>query len=176
MTPERDDIEWRRCEQAPNYEVSSDGRVRRVIGPYNRSGEKVLRPSLVCGYKQVVLMVYGKRTTFRVSRLVATAFIGDPPSDRHEAAHWDGDRANNDRSNLRWATPTENSEDKLRHGTLHVRTWNSKLTAADAARIRELAQSGVSQRAIAREYGVQSAHISKIVRGLKWRQHLQDGH
>lgn len=117
-------------------------------------------------------MVDGERITRGVHRLVALTFLGTPPSPKHEAAHWDGDRKNNQPSNLRWGTPQENSSDRLRHRTLHVRSWNSKLNETDIERVRDLARNGVRQRHIAAHFGVQSAHISKVVRGLKWRQSL----
>jgi HNH endonuclease/NUMOD4 motif len=168
-------MEWRTCPDFPNYLVSSDGKVRRVLrDKLRRCGElgRILRPSVSHGYFHVILMVNGQRHSRSVHRLVALAFLGAPPSSDYQVAHWDGNKQNNGFANLRWATPRENSSDRLRHNTMHVRTWNSKLSESDIEHIRELARSGVVQRRIAEQFGVQSAHISKIVRGLKWRQLL----
>jgi hypothetical protein len=43
------------------------------------------------------------------------AFVGPRPK-RHEIAHYDGNRANNNLSNLRYVTYRENFEDAVRHG------------------------------------------------------------
>ena len=167
-------MDWLPCPDAPAYAVSSQGQVMRVAGGPGARVGNVLKPSVGHGgYLHVVMMADGKRCTRTIHRLVARAFLGGPPTPDHQVAHADGTRQNNAATNLRWATVEENSADRLGHGTLHVRSWNSKLSLADIQSIRELAAAGTSQRAIARQYGVQSAHISKVVRGLKWRQHLQ---
>jgi hypothetical protein len=167
-------VEWRACHGHQNYLVSNDGRVRRVLrDKRQRCGDfgRILKPSAAHGYLHVILVNRGQRFSRSVHRLVAIAFLGEPPSPQHQVAHCDGNRQNNHVQNLRWALPSENNADRLRHGTLHIKTWNSKLTVSDIARIRELALHRVAQRQIAREYGVQSSHINKVVRGLKWRQH-----
>jgi hypothetical protein len=167
-------VEWRVCRGHENYLVSNDGQVRRVLrDKRHRCGDlgRILRPSSAQGYWHVILVKDGQRFSRSIHRLVAIAFIGEPPSPHHQVAHWDGDRQNNRVENLRWALPVENNADRLRHGTWHVRSWNSKLTELDVERIRELAASGILQERLAEQFGVQSAHISKIVRGLKWRQH-----
>ena len=163
-------MEWRTCIGFPDYAISEDGQVVRTGGGPGARVGNILKPSSSAGYRHVVLCVNGKRITRTIHTLVARAFLGDPPTAMHQAAHGDGDRKNNHHLNLRWATPIENAGDRLRHGTLHIRTWNSKLSADDAVNIRALATSGVTQRAIANQYGVQASHIGKVVRGLKWRQ------
>lgn len=165
--------EWRVCIEFPSYLISDSGDVRRILrDKRGRSGDfgRILKPSESHGYWHVILMRNGERFSRNIHRLVATAFLGAPPSSEHQVAHWDGDRKNNCRSNLRWATPSENTADRLRHGTMHVRTHNSKLRAVDIERIRYLAESGVKNSQLADQYRVQDSHIGKVVRGLKWRQ------
>lgn len=167
--------EWRPSPDFPNYLVSSEGQVRRILrDKHRRCGDlgRILRPSVADGYLHVILMRDRQRNTALVNRLVAHAFLGVPPSPEHQAAHWDGNRQNNRASNLRWASPLENQADKLRHRTLHVRTWNSKLSETDIERVRDMACCGISQKRIGAHFDVQPAYIGKVVRGLKWRQHL----
>lgn len=94
----------------PGYRVTADGRVRGQKGDW-------LSPALSrSGYLNVVLFRNGKRWDVGVHRLVALAWIGEPPSSDHEVAHGDGNRTNNVVGNLRWATRKENAADREMHG------------------------------------------------------------
>lgn len=44
-----------------------------------------------------------------------------------------------------------------------------KLTAKEAATIRDMVRSGYSQRAVAAIYDVAPATVSRLVRGIYWR-------
>lgn len=86
-------VEWRTIEQEPDYEVSSDGRVRRSSNGRVRN----LHPNL-----SGTLSVKLKETTYLVHRLVALAFI-DTEDDTLDVNHRDLDKHNNRVSNLFWA-------------------------------------------------------------------------
>lgn len=62
----------------------------------------------------------GRRRTFRVHQLVAAAFLGPRPSGL-QTLHWDDDATNNRLSNLRYGTPKENGEDRLRNDRYYQR-------------------------------------------------------
>jgi len=90
----------------PNYLVYEDGRVfskniRRFLKPHDNGH----------GYHQVFLCKDGKRKQFRVNRLVAQAYIPNPDN-KPEVDHIDKDRTNNDISNLRWVTSSENCQNR----------------------------------------------------------------
>lgn len=113
---------WRKVPIEPfggDYEVSDQGRLRRstVSAKHDPVG-KIIKPKVSRGYHQYKLCGGGERLFIGAHRLVALAFIGPPPSDKHQAAHWDGNKTNNVPSNLRWATSAENNGDKRRHGRL----------------------------------------------------------
>ncbi len=61
------------------------------------------------GYKVVCLKYNGKSKTISVHRAVATAFIPNPDG-KPTVNHVDGNKHNNDVSNLEWATYSENSQ------------------------------------------------------------------
>ena len=100
------------------YEVSDGGRVRSLARP-RRNYVYLLRPTSVAdGYHQVSLWRDGKSHRFRVHALVMESFVGPLPSGML-VRHLDGDPAHNCRLNLTYGTPSQNSDDSVRHGT-HV--------------------------------------------------------
>jgi len=107
------------------YEVSSLGRVRslpRIVphwrgGTARRPGREMRTHSDADGYVVLSLERMGQRSLAKVHRLVALAFLGEPPDGRPFALHRDGDPSHNAASNLYWGSQSDNERDKLRHGT-----------------------------------------------------------
>lgn len=157
-------VEWR---AAPppygNYEVSSDGRVRR-------NGREILQRKTKKGYLLVNLSHPPGRKTFRSHRLVCEVFHGPPPFPKAEAAHVDGVRHNNRADNLCWKSHQDNMNDQLRHGTRRTGEshWNSKLTQEAAAEIRRLRADGATLRSIANSFNISSGHVVCVARGDFW--------
>lgn len=157
-----DEIEWREYPHDPRYRVSEYG---HAIGP---RGWLLVPSRTWAGYGQYCI---GKKGTIFAHRLVMAAFVGPPPSPDHDVAHWDGDKTNNHVSNLRYATRKENIADSIRlgrkgHGAKHPR---AKLSEDDVRAIRARRSAGELQRQLAADFGVTQMIISKIERGLLWR-------
>lgn len=166
-------IEWRQLVEFPDYEISELGVVRRLTDSRCAKRGHVLRPKTDrYGYLAVRPFHCGKGRHVTVHRLVAIAFIGEPPTPDHEVAHFDGCHQNNDWHNLRWATSQENCADKKRHGRVVVgeRHHKAKLTAKDVAEIRLIASvpAPLYQYEIAALYGVAQPTIGSILRGKIW--------
>jgi hypothetical protein len=88
----------------PSYLITRDGQIYSLIK------NKYLKPSLVCGYKQVVIKdPNGKSVGEKVHRLVAQTFIPNPENKR-TVNHKDGNKLNNHVDNLEWMTHMENLE------------------------------------------------------------------
>jgi flavin-binding protein dodecin len=104
-----------------------------------------------------------------VHTLVLTAFIGHRPAG-FQAAHRDGDRANNSLDNLEWASPVDNNADKRRHGTLlHGEAIaSSRLTHADVEAIRAARRDGAAVASLAVRYGVCRNTIGNALCGRTW--------
>lgn len=94
------------------YEVSDLGRVRRIAPAMNLTGDGLLslRWDGKHQYARVSLWRNNRGQQYPVHVLVAKAFIGLPPTDRHEVNHKDLDKANNKATNLEWMTGQENTQ------------------------------------------------------------------
>ena len=158
------------------YEISSHGRVRRIAAASGTHVGLALTPQRHRdGYLHVGLQRHNlPRTWVTIHRLVLFAFRG-PPAVSMEARHLNGKRDDCFLSNLRWGTKKENMADKRLHGTIArfpgERNANSKLTENDIRKIRVMAQSGTTQRAIAKQFNVSFQHISDVVNKKRW-EHL----
>lgn len=101
--------EWKAVEGTNGrYEVSNTGKVRSLICS-DCGLIKELKPTMDNkGYLRVGLWGNGKRNQAKVHRLVAIAFIPNPEN-KPEVNHLDGNKTNNNVSNLQWATASENT-------------------------------------------------------------------
>jgi hypothetical protein len=106
------------------YEVSNYGDVRSLTRSvsYGRHGRVTYQgrdiKQFVSGkYLSVKLAKAGITKTVYVHELVLLAFEGSRPQllERCEIRHLDGDRFNNNLSNLKYGTAKENADDRKRH-------------------------------------------------------------
>lgn len=96
------------------YEVSDQGRVRRIVGGQGAGTFGRCKKLTVTNGKAVVsLNRPGEQVTVLVHREILRSFIGEP-ADGQEACHNDGNGLNNVLSNLRWDTPASNAADRVR--------------------------------------------------------------
>ena len=83
------------------YQISNLGNVKRI------SSGKRLKPYNRKGYIRVALSKDDTTKHIDIHRLVAQAFIPNPEN-KPEVNHIDGDKSNNEVSNLEWCTRKEN--------------------------------------------------------------------
>jgi hypothetical protein len=147
------------------YEVSNLGRIRRA------DRGNTLTPTFTSGYAIVSLSLGGVTQNVRLHRLVLSSFCGAPPFEGAFACHNNGDTRDNALTNLRWATPKENQQDSIRHGTrprgedIH----NAVLTADQVREIRAEIASGSRNPPLAERYGVSISTIHLIRHKRIWR-------
>lgn len=134
--------DWRTVAGHPDYDVSSDGEVRRATPGGNATYVgKILSQSNVRGYPVVGLSLGdGRLQQIAVHRLVCAFFHGSKPTPFHQVAHGDGNRCNNRAENLRWATSKENHADRRLHGTDATGERNGRAVLNEDA-VREIRRS-----------------------------------
>lgn len=97
------------------YEVSNMGRVKSL----HRSQGIILKQGTFHGYMKVGLHKNGTRSTKKVHRLVATAFIRNP-NNYEFVNHKDGNKKNNTVDNLEWCTRSYNMRHAYHNGLMNV--------------------------------------------------------
>ncbi len=166
-------IEWRNIEEFPDYQISEDGLMRRVVGGRRRVDTITGWIYQSTGYRAFTFnrKNVGKRKHRTIHRLVAIAFLGPAPSPNHEVAHCDGNRLNNHYTNLRWCAHKENERDKIAHGTLnHSESSHlATLTVSDVLNIRERFANGATYQQLADTTNAKYHNIWNIVHRRNWK-------
>lgn len=141
------------------YEVSSEGRVRRV----KEGANKILKPySNNKGYLGVDLCDCGRRLSAKIHRLVAVAFIPNPMG-YLEINHKDENKANNAVKNLEWCTRQYN----VKYGTgAEKGIQQLKKVVCQYNYNGELIKKWPSAKEAGREIGKDSACIVRCCNGI----------
>jgi hypothetical protein len=165
------DVSWRQVPFWPGYEVSDTGLVRswkpqRNFAKTPDSPRVLLQKTDKYGYKVVRLYSNGRSKYVTVHRLVLFAFVVQEPIGK-VCRHKDGNRSNNNLTNLEWGTPKENSADSLLHGTrvLGEKVNTAKLTLEAVLKIR---QEAGTLTELSKRYGVTPTSIRNIKVGRTW--------
>jgi hypothetical protein len=154
----------------PEYEglylVSNLGRVKSL----KFGKEKILKPRENSGgYMQVSLWEEGEGKLFKVHRLMMLVFIGE--SDL-QVNHKNGIKVDNRLENLEYCTASQNQihayKNGLNKGLKGEKNGYSKLTRACVERIK-YGHQGMTQREIAKIYGIAQQLVSIIRSGKSWK-------
>jgi len=138
--------------------VSNTGRVKSV-------GMKDRKTTVGAnGYERVGIL--GGKVTLLVHRLVATAFCSGY-SEGLNVNHKDGNKQNNCADNLEWVTPSENCKHAFRTGLRTANKTNIIIPDAAFAQIVMRIKNGERQSAIASEFNVSRAAVSKRLKEWK---------
>lgn len=127
------------------------------------------------GYVMCRLSVYedGKRKRINrlVHRIVAQAFVPNPLG-LPEVNHIDGNKENNDASNLEWCTRQQNMahavKNKLVGDHKGEKNGRSLIEQDTAERIRELYDKGVTKYRIAKIMGLGWTTVDHIIKRDTW--------
>lgn len=152
---------WKTITGFTNYSVSSNGVVRN-----NNTGQR-LKPRLNKeGYHHVSLSK-GVARNFKIHRLVAEAFLPrDPFHIKDDVNHLDGNKTNNNFSNLEWVTRSENILHAFRTG-LKVPVVNEdhgacKYSNSEIDKVKSLRKNNLSYREISKITGISQPHVWRV--------------
>ena len=178
------DIDWVSGIPTECYQVSSHGRVRSLPRSITRSNgvsqsfqKRILRTRRDrSGYELVCLRYMNHKSTVKVHRLVAAAFVDGQSEHSNTVNHINGIKGDNHASNLEWASHAGNmrhaSENGLvSRGESHYRTSINNLQARVIYRLSKLGSMKI--REIASVFGVDRRVVSSIGRRETWA-HLHD--
>lgn len=126
------------------------------------------------GYLQVALMIEGKRKEKLIHRLVAEAFLLNTDNKPH-INHKDGNKMNNHRENLEWATPSENGKHAYKIGLLTIsygeKNGRAKLTDNIVKSIFNNKKHTIKEMATL--YNVSVGTIYKIKNKKTWKKIIE---
>jgi transposase len=155
------------------YVIKSNGEIYSLYK--NITMNQVLQERI--GYYRIQLKADdGTKNTLLVHRLVALAFIPNPEN-KPEVNHIDGNKLNNDVSNLEWTTKHENMKHahllKLRdnNGTGNPRNLLAEKEVLD---IYDKLLDGARVSDLATSYNVSRPTISDIKSKRNWQELLSD--
>ena len=152
------------------YYVTEDGDVYR-------NGKKL--KSFNNGEGYLFLTIYHNKTrkAFYIHRIVAECYIPNP-NNLPEVNHNDGNKSNNNISNLYWCTTSQNIKHAYNTGLKNPPMANgeksvlSKLTDEDVLWIRQNyipRHPEFGTRALGKKFNMSHSLISKIIRNKRWK-------
>lgn len=143
-----------------SYIVYSDGRV------YSKISERFLNPTLCSSGYLTLGSVLGS-----VHRLVVKTFMGEIPLGL-AVNHKDGDKTNNNLSNLEVVTYSENMRHAYRIGLISThgsKNAMSKVTEEDVLLMYDMFSRGCNNIEVANKFGLHDRYVSLIRHGKRWK-------
>ena len=151
------------------YTITSNGQVYS-----DNSGRMKTRNKSGSEYQLINFStIDGGKKTFRLHRLIMMAFCPIDNMENMQINHKDGNKKNNNLSNLEWCTASENQIHAFKNNLQKPRRGSasnfSKLNENDIQKIFELRASGLTQKAIAEKIGCSRSNIGYILLKKTWQ-------
>lgn len=135
----------------PGFKATRDG---QIIG---KRGKPLIGCVGRCGYKEVLLSENGKTKRYLVHRLILSTFEPIENEKNFDVNHKDGNKLNNNISNLEWCTRSENIKHSYRNGL-------QKNVSNQYGSFRVLSERDLSIIKNARELGYTTdAQVAKLI-------------
>jgi hypothetical protein len=155
------------------YQISNKGRVKSLK---TKRGRIMRLKKIWSGYVHVCLCQGNVKRHHAVHGLVLESFVSRRP-EGYVANHKDGDKANNDLSNLEWVTQSENAKHsyyilgKNEHCVpprFYGEDHPMSVAKDEAERIKSAYGTGFSSREVSRQFGISKTTVLKIVNNKHW--------
>ena len=169
---------WKLIPDWPEYEVSSLGNVKRIVPAQGAKVGRILRPSIYpkTGYKYVMLQHRKHGKHMLIHRLVALAFLGKPPTQKHECNHINGIKLDNHFQNLEWVTHAQNGQHSYRMGMTKKPTtrhgeevFGCSISTEIAQAILDAPQGYGTGKKLAEKFNTTKYVVSFIRRRRTWK-------
>lgn len=156
------------------YQASNNGKIRsldRIVRQRNNREQckkgKVLSPAISrLGYCVCALSKNNKLNSYPVHRLIAFAWLGFPPIGKYEINHIDGNKQNNNISNLEWSNRTDNLNHAIKMGLMRYNygenNCNSKFSNIERITIMEERLNGGTLVNLGIKHKVAPSTIARI--------------
>lgn len=158
-------MRWRIFKECPRYLVSSCGKI------WDSKGRRFLKQTNLRGYLRCSINYGDYKKTWRVHRLVAITYL-ECNDTSLQVNHIDGDKENNNESNLEWVTSKENIHHAwntgLASGKKGISHGQSILTDEIVKDIISFKGKGIPQWKVAEMFGTVQTNISLIWRNKAW--------
>ena len=160
------------------YEVSNTGFVRSVKrevksrDAFRRAPSILLKPyHNIWEYQTVTLSKLGITKNKAVARLVALTFLENTDPEKKEVNHIDGNKDNNNISNLEWVTPLENKKHARATGLVNQLGENNPLAKLTVKKVREIRSlyGKYTFKQLGEMFNVDSSNIGYIVNRVTWK-------
>ena len=150
-----------------NYYATDDGQI------WSERTQKYLTQHLDRdGYCKVRLTTLDGRHTYSVHRLVLENFKPVDGMEQLQVNHKDGNKQNNNLSNLEWCTCKENIEHAINNNLRAKINGSAKLTPEQVIEIYRRANNGERNIDLAKEFSVYEDTIGKIKNKKTWKNIL----
>lgn len=148
------------------YYVSDHGRLKSSL--WGR--ERIMKLCRHHGYTCTNLTIHGGRNTVFLHRLVAIAFLGNPPEGQNDVNHKDYNRSNNKLENLEWCSRSENVlygyKRETRKRCRGESNGHSKYKDSQVLEVKRLLKENIKPKEILRITGVSKNSIRRIKTGV----------
>jgi predicted outer membrane lipoprotein len=162
---------WKKIPGWENYEASNLGRIRSFI--VTKNSRLMKQHTTRFGYKSLHLRKDKEPKGFLVHRLIAAAFgILNSLDDPLYVNHIDGDKGNNNVSNLERVTRSQNEKHAFKIGLKSHKGEKhnqAKLNRKQVVVIRKKLIRGEAASAIAKEFGISRHTVYGIKQYRSWR-------
>lgn len=147
-----------------NYLASSFGNI------YNFYGKIMIGAVDRCGYKEVIL----NKNKERVHRVIAETFIGNP-NNYPCVNHIDGNKLNNNVSNLEWCNHSQNVLHAYKTGLEKIQiSKRRKFSEQEVIEMRKRYTEGTDIRTLSIHYKADRKTIASIVKFITYKEITND--